>query len=501
VSNPSQRFAAALLANLVARGITNFYLSPGARSQALAIALSQLADAKKIAVTVRLDERSLAFTALGRALATKTPSAIITTSGSAVANLHPALIEAHHAGVPLLVLSADRPARLRGLGANQTTNQVNIFGPLIPCVDVQAPKEGFEPDADLIATQAFDLMHDSGRTLPVQLNLQFEEPLSSATPNAAELLTQLDVQPKKYGRSVQSAEIEIGEDTVVIAGAGAGKKAQEFSQQANLPLFAEPSSNARFGTQVIENYPELLNTDLQNRIAKVVVFGKPSLSRSVMRTIKSSTLYVVRLDYETFNPFENATLVADELVPIGKAHPSWLESWRVETAADLRAEFVNEVWDSIDDEALLFGASDLIRVADGSVAARDIKVFSNRGLAGIDGTLSTALGIAQAGHKVRALIGDLTLIHEISGLNVSGLGELNVQLIVGNDRGGHIFDRLEMREHLSSEWFEKLFTTPQQVELERIVTGFGWQYQKATSIAELRAAMKLTGLVVIDYQL
>ncbi|MDG2479207.1 MAG: thiamine pyrophosphate-binding protein, partial [Aquiluna sp.] len=125
--SPSQQFAATLIAELVSKGVRNFYISPGARSQALAIAVGQLAGAGKLSLTVRLDERSLAFTALGRAIATGEPSVVITTSGTAVANLHPAVLEAHHSSVPLILLTADRPSELRGVGANQTTNQVGIF--------------------------------------------------------------------------------------------------------------------------------------------------------------------------------------------------------------------------------------------------------------------------------------------------------------------------------------------------------------------------------------
>ena len=119
MTNPSQEFAASLIAEFVASGVKNFYLAPGARSQALAIAAGQLAQAGKLSLTIRLDERTLAFTALGRAMATGEPSVIITTSGTAVANLHPAVLEAHHSGVPLILLTADRPAELRGVGANQ----------------------------------------------------------------------------------------------------------------------------------------------------------------------------------------------------------------------------------------------------------------------------------------------------------------------------------------------------------------------------------------------
>lgn len=497
--NPSQTFAAELLANLVALGVKDYYLAPGARSQALAIALSQLADANKISLTVRLDERSLAFTALGRALATNNPVGIVTTSGTAVANLHPAVLEAHHAGVPLILLTSDRPERLRGTAANQTTNQNQIFGELVPCIDVAAPRADFQPSGQDLAATALDLALGGSRPSPVQLNLQFEEPLSAALPNAAEIVTSLI--PSDYAKGVQSAEVEIDNQTVVIAGAGAGPEATKFAEAARVPLFAEPSSGSRFGSNVIVNYPELLKGNLADQVKRVVVFGKPSLSRSVMKAIKNSEHYVVRSNYEPFNVFGSARMVVDQAVPKGTADSSWLESWKVPTDADPRADFVAAVWDSITDQALLFGASDLIRVAEGCVSAKELEVYANRGLAGIDGTISTAIGIAQSGKSVKVLLGDLTLIHELSGLNLTGLADLNIQLVVGNDHGGHIFDRLEMREHVSESWFEKLFTTPQELDLAKIVAGFGWHYVAPKTIAELNQALGLSGPVVIDYQL
>lgn len=501
MTNPSQVFAASVTAHLVALGVKDFYLAPGARSQALAIALSQLADANKISLTVRLDERSLGFTALGRALATKSPVAIVTTSGSAVANLHPAILEAHHAGVPLLVLSTDRPSRLRGKGANQTTIQNEIFGSSAGCIDVAAPNASNQPDAKAIALEAFDLMFGRDRISPAQLNLQFEEPLSAATPSAAELLAAVDLTPKNYQRSTQSTEIEVGNGTVVIAGAGAGAAAHEFASLARLPLFAEPSSGSRFGDQVVVNYPQLLGTSLAEGIDRVVVFGKPSLSRSTLKLLSHTEHYVVRSSYESFNVFDSARLIVDSAVPVGVADQSWLQSWRVATKPDARAGFVSAVWDAVTDGALVFGASDLIRVAEGCVTPKNLRVFSNRGLSGIDGTVSTAIGIAQAGNRVKLLVGDLTLIHELSGLNLTGLEKLDVQIIVGNDNGGHIFDRLEMREHLSEKWFETLFTTPQKLNLEQLVRGFGWTYVSCENLAELEVAMRLSGPVVIDYQL
>ena len=143
--SPSQTFAAKLIAALYNNGVKNFYLAPGSRSQALAIAANQLAEAGLCDLTIRLDERSMGFMALGRSLAEKLPVAVITTSGTAVANLHPAVLEAHHSGVPIILLTADRPARLRGLGANQTTNQVGIFNDaVLDCFDVNTDSDAKE---------------------------------------------------------------------------------------------------------------------------------------------------------------------------------------------------------------------------------------------------------------------------------------------------------------------------------------------------------------------
>ena len=140
MSSPAQIFSANLLASLVAGGVEHIYLAPGSRSQSLAIAADQLARAGRVKLHVRIDERSMAFTALGTALASQRPVALITTSGTAVANLHPAVLEAHHAGIPLLLLTADRPDELRGVGANQTTDQIGLFGPAVQHVfDVEAP--------------------------------------------------------------------------------------------------------------------------------------------------------------------------------------------------------------------------------------------------------------------------------------------------------------------------------------------------------------------------
>lgn len=506
MSNRSQEFAARLLAELVAGGVRNFHISPGARSAALAIAAGQLSQAGKISLTVRLDERTTGFTALGRALATDEPSVVITTSGTAVANLHPAVLEAHHSGVPLILLTADRPSELRGVGANQTTNQVGIFaGSLRSFVDVPAPRAGNLPDAADLASRAIAAaMGANGSPGPVQLNLQFVEPLSDSEPNAKTVLDSLTNQPLPGpGEHKEVLEIEVDDHTVVIAGAGAGSAAVKFSEKAKLPLLAEPSSGARYGTTAITDYVSALDGPLADQIRRVVVFGKPTLSRQIVALIKRCSVYVeISPRHGKFDVGNNVIASAWKLEPKGIAGSSWLASWDREAKVQgQRSEFVRTVWDNAGSVPLLFGASNLVRIADRCVTPANIRAFANRGLSGIDGTIATAIGIAGAGQGVRALIGDLTLLHDVGSLNLSGLRNLNVQLIVGNDSGGQIFRKLEVAKLVSKELFEQLFITPQKVDIEALAKAFGWQYEKPASIQELVAAMKLDGFVIIDYAL
>ncbi|MEY4980980.1 MAG: hypothetical protein RL174_318, partial [Actinomycetota bacterium] len=245
---PAQVFAAHLLATLAKAGVREFYLAPGARSQALAIAAGQLAEAGKINLHVHLDERSLAFNALGAAMTTGEPSVIITTSGTAVANLHPAVLEASHSGIPLILLTADRPHELRGVGANQTTNQVGIFADAVrECIDVPAPNgaDGDRTEAVELAISAIStaLGFDGVQPGPVQLNLAFREPLSSLEPNAAALSPSYAF-PQEFTPRPDFAVLDAAIPTVVVAGANAGESAVELAESFGWPLFAEPSSGA-----------------------------------------------------------------------------------------------------------------------------------------------------------------------------------------------------------------------------------------------------------------
>lgn len=503
----SQEFASGLIAQLARYGVRNFYLSPGSRSQALALAANSLHEAGIAQLTVRLDERSLAFTALGAALASRAPVAVITTSGTAVANLHPAVLEAHHSGVPLLLLTADRPASLRGKGANQTTNQVGIFSDAVRlCLDVDSQANPQEIAHRAVSTAI-------GGNGPVQINIQFSEPLSDLEPTAAEIFQKLE--PMDLDNLILSGTELLLEDpnqTAVIAGAGATGLAAAFAKRYSLPLFAEPSSDARYGDAVIRNYGALLATDAAKKIKQLVVFGKPTLNRSVIKLIQNPEVRVQVVLSPTHGHFDVASNAMNQAVSYKfaqPANPEWLASWKkLDVQENLTEELTRQgiietLWQfSTADDAILLGASAIARDADKYAPAVILNVFSNRGLSGIDGTISTALGIAQQTEGItRALMGDLTFIHDLAALNKTGLANLDLQIIVVNDHGGKIFQRLEIAKLAEPASFEKLFKTPQQVSIEQVALAFGWNYRKPKSLVDYQQALRASGSWVIELEL
>ena len=523
---PAQVFAAHLLANLVGGlELGHIYLAPGSRSQALAVAAEQLASAGKVKLHVRIDERSMGFAALGTALATQTPVAVITTSGTAVANLHPAVLEAHHAGVPLLLLTADRPEELRGVGANQTTDQVGLFGTAVPVVfDVEAPgTEADEPkrSRDLAAAVVSAFNEQAG---PVQLNLAFREPLSSASPDAAAIMPEL-APPGTDLPDVEWAVLDASVPTVVVAGAGAGEEAVELAESFGWPLFAEPSSGARFGLNAIVGYRRLLQNkiDIAEQIKRVIVFGKPTLSRQVNALFFNEEIETVVVNSKThgkFDPAHRAAKFVDEISVDDEVDFEWLAKWREADAENAfsfgdkldRATLVHEVYAATESkDCIVLGASRLIREADSIAPAKAVAVFANRGLAGIDGTIATATGVAIANHDffidhgvdsigiTRALMGDITALHDVGSLAVdSHDGELNLQVIVGNDGGGTIFETLEIANTIDEQAFDRLFRTRQNIDFWHLAEAYGWQYIRVERLEQLAPALQTRGRVLIE---
>ena len=509
---PAQFFASHLIANLASHG-AEFWIAPGARSQALAIAVAQLADAGVTKLRVRVDERSLGFSALG-ASANQRPQVLITTSGTAVANLHPAVLEAHHSGVPLILLTADRPAELRGKGANQTTNQVGIFSDaVIACIDVAAPDDSdystLKTSAENLATEIIGLA--VGNSQPAQLNIQFREPLSDVEPNAYEIYKELEQKVFPIVER-ESISFELSKRCVVIAGANSDEHILEI-QGLGLPIFAEPSSGVRHLVNSITGYRFALaeKADLLNKIDQIVVYGKPTLSRPVMALLRSGVEVIVRSGKMGNFQIPDHAKTLNSQIHFAAADEDWLSSWQQlseklspqdSTTLDRQA-IVENAWDLEQDDYLVLGASQMIREADFFAPKKAIKVWANRGLSGIDGTIATATGLAVGTDaKVRVLMGDLTFLHDVGSLVIDPAdGELDLQLIVVNDNGGKIFQYLEVAQSVSKGIFDRVFRTGQDFNIGQLAEAFGWKYLEVSTLADYQQALKQSGRVIIEIKL
>lgn len=509
---------------LIDGGVEYVVVSPGSRSAPMAYALAEASAAGRVELLVRIDERSAGFTALGVALSTGSPAAVLTTSGTAVGNLMPAVMEANHAAVPLVVLSADRPEELLGTGANQTTFQLDLFGEHVRfAADVPAgssPLRAVET-ALSAATGAFSDLAPG----PVQLNLSFRDPLVPAPgeqlPTAAgRRKFRIATEPLTMNLPPAAPDLE-ERRTVVLAGHDAGPVAEAFAHAHGLPLLAEPSSNARFGPNAVGPYRLLLQhfgPDAAQPIERVVLFGRPTISRPVSallaRADVPSALYqpVPVAWYEagrrTELPLES---LADLAEFAGRGPSDWLDIWLLAGSAAqhalggaLAAEHAALgpaagalVWAQSRGQ-LVLGSSNGIRDVDlaGLPAAEPAAtVYANRGLAGIDGTISTATGIALGGRQETTLfLGDVTFLHDAGGLLLGPAEAVpDLRIVVLNDAGGAIFDLLEhgaVREAGGyPDAVERLFSTPHTVDLAALAAAYGVGHCSVSTTAGLAEAL------------
>lgn len=576
-------FAVELLAELIRRGVRDVVVCPGSRSQALALAAAAAERVGAIRLHVRFDERSAAFFALGVARETGQPAPVIVTSGTAVANLTPAVLEAHEARVPMILLTADRPPELHGVRSNQTTTQAGMFERFAR-LSLNVPAPEFGDDGDLardsgrdpgalatVALAAAIGVSGGAPAGPVQLNLAFAEPLSGTVgfddmiaagfEQAAEEALEVgetgeardsasEAQPRDTNTYVfGDADPEPSEPplAVVIAGEGAGPEAEAFAHAARIPLLAEVVSGARFGREAITAYSTLLDDpQLGGLVEQAIVFGHPTLTRQIPALLQREDVDVVVVDAHTgsdhFNPGRRARIVRSATVAEGhnpRALHGWLGAWVVadralqrerstlhepdldaalatgykERNAYARAEvavmreavtrelLVESVWRATwPHDRLVLAASRLVRVLDGLAPARRLEVRSNRGLAGIDGTVATALGVAAASQAAegsardsaqsvgvtRVLLGDLALLHDAGSLALAaGEDRPRIQLFVGNDGGGTIFDGLEVASSASRAAFDRVLYTPQKVSLSALAEAYGWEHRLVSTRGEL----------------
>lgn len=487
MSNNSTTLARVIVRQIIEAGITDVVISPGSRNAPLSLAFFAAAQEKLITIHVRIDERTAAFFALGIIKATGRPVPIVCTSGTAVANYHPAVLEAHHTNLPLLVLTADRPAMLRKTGANQTTEQARIFGKAVRYFsDIDGPVFPME------------LPLDSLRLGPVHLNLQFDEPL---LPDAdTTWVSKIQVATQNFRSRKKPGNLRlVGARGVVVIGHDRGgltvEEIRTFTKVLGWPVIAEdPLSfpDAVAHASIFLTSPEIRNTLIPQSI---LVIGRTTLSRSINTFIQSSPIiYVVDQRIATVDTDRIADRLFTELPTVqGVIHSEeWLAKW--EKISQRASKLVQSLdgWNEAviarsiaamipTGTAIFLSSSRPIRDLEGFASPRDgITTYSNRGLAGIDGNISTALGIAYVHKSALAILGDLSFLHDLTGLIVKS--GINCRFIVINNDGGGIFSTLPQR---GVNGFETVFGTPHGLNPAAIAASMGINAKQITSIKEL----------------
>ncbi len=547
---PAVDTARAILSTLEDLGLTHVLYCPGSRSAPFAYALEAGAfggDARPV-----LDERSAGFAAVGLARTGALP-AIIVTSGTAVAELTPAVLEASHARLPLLVLSADRPGELRGVGASQATAQAGLFG---VHARVSIDLEPQEPSRSLVGqlsrALAAALGAPTGTPGPVQINVAFRDPLTpqgvrvgagidggSAPDPADEAPASFVPRPTRVlPASLAPARWEdvVGEARagLIVAGEGASPRAAQWSLTSGFPLLAEPASGAWAGGEVTPFEQAIVSSPLGREVDTVVVTGRPTLSRPIHALLARSDVRVIVVDVGI--PWVDISGNASIVVPALAAPrvPSCDATWaaRVRSAADEAASRIDALLADGSGRSMLdlaravaaatvgplvLGASNPVRAFDLAVASLSGRhVYSNRGQAGIDGTIATAVGIAlglgayahrdeasaprsarrgkhmdsDRAARVTAVMGDLTLSHDASSLALAAATGADLDIIVADDEGGGIFATLEHGRAATPQAYDRWFGVAQAVNYEALAAAYRIGFARAYAPSELASILR-----------
>jgi 2-succinyl-5-enolpyruvyl-6-hydroxy-3-cyclohexene-1-carboxylate synthase len=535
--NPSTALATVVADELIRCGLREAVLAPGSRSAPLAMALWERAAGRDLRLHVRIDERSAAFLALGLAKVSRRPVAVVCTSGTAAANFHPAVIEADESGVPLLLLTADRPPELRGTGSNQTIDQLKLYGDAVRWFcDAGVPEARVGANAywRSLACRAWARAagEAGGFPGPVQVNLPLRDPLVPGPDDGPPWPEPLDGRPAGAPWTAVTAAgpgaagtltLDWAERGVVVCGDGDyGPEALlELAEQAGWPVLAEPSSGARRGPNALRTGSCLLSVPeftAAHQPEVIVSAGRPGLSRGQLAFLRGGArrhVVIAQGPGRWADPARTATDVAAAVRLAGRVRKfsQWLESWqRADEAAATAASgllaasgtlseprLARDLAASLPDGALLWVASSLpVRDLDQHMAPRGgLRVLASRGASGIDGLVSSAIGAALAHHgPAYALLGDLAFLHDAPGLFL-GPGETrpDLCLVVVNNDGGGIFSMLEPAAF--PEPFERVFGTPHGASVEQVATAAGIPYELVKGPGDLPGALR-GGLRIIE---
>jgi 2-succinyl-5-enolpyruvyl-6-hydroxy-3-cyclohexene-1-carboxylate synthase len=512
VPSPSEAqatFAATLFDELVHLGLRDVVLSPGSRSTPLALAA---ASRSELTVHVRLDERSAGFFALGRALVSERPVAVVVTSGTAAAELHACVAEADLAFVPLLILTADRPPELHGVGAPQVINQGHLYGDMVrafeePGVARAEMSVSWRPLATRLWRAASGA---SGSAGPVHLNAAFVEPLIAEPFALPERTSDETVRraAKEDIPYISSLNVE-GQAVLCVVGRGVSADVIKECRALNWAVLGDATARgatAHFDVLLrSKRFVERARPQLVVRLGGLPaskILGEQLRAWGVRTVSLNGAGFVADPDHlvsEAYGglphhsdaPLAGSRDYAELWRDASKTIETWLQAQELETS-ELNEPLVARVVVATSASTgvpLVIGSSMPVRDVEWWAPERTSLTFANRGVNGIDGVVSTVLGVG-VGSKSLGLIGDLTMLHDVSGL-VEGLGTGGgtTVLVVVDNRGGGIFSFLPQATALDATRFEQLFGTPRLHNLETVAEAFGHQATTVTTLDELRAAV------------
>ena len=577
----SSALAQQIARGLVSSGVTEVVIAPGSRSAPLVYALAPLAEAGVIRTHVRIDERDAGFLALGLARGHRAKRtgqtgpqallgqslrdensrpgndvvALVTTSGSAVANLHPAILEASYGHLPLIAITADRPARLRGTGANQTIDdQSQVLSDVRARFDVAADgramingsesSDGHSVEDQLIeaVTRSVGEVGGVGSCVagPVQFNVQFDAPLVPTASELSDWKAEANALARSdggagtasaschdagshSGAETKSVPIRIMSGTVIVAGDASGHSADSLrtlAEDYGIPVLSEPSSPLAFASSnsntFVPAHAQVLTerTDLRDAIRTVIVHGRPTLTRPVAELLADTKVLVQRMP-DDIDAIALSVAGSPDAVSDG---PEWCHGWvaagreilakakhaREERAENERSQAVTNRANAVTDQAraiteylaasainLFVASSNSIRYLNELTDVR-ARIHASRGLAGIDGLVSTATGLSLAlGEQVVIVIGDIAMLHDVGGLLTPSAEERgDVVIVVLNDDGGAIFSGLEHSQEHVAPYLERYFTVPHGREFGDLAAAYGWEYARVTQLGEPGASDK-----------
>lgn len=511
-------------------GVRHAVVAPGSRSTPLAVALAARSE---IRVHLFHDERSASFAALGIGLATKNPAVLLCTSGTAAAHFLGAVVEAHQSNIPMIVCTADRPPELRDVGAPQTIDQTNLYGTAVRWFhDPGVPSMDASSSWRALAARTFSVALGA-RPGPVHLNLPFREPLLG---NTLPLPERNFVGVSGLARTSAVSQDDMlpifsmiaGKRGVVLAGRGATAEVLTLAKRLGWPIFADARSDLRICDEnILVAFDPLLRSDVfsSSHFPEVVLrVGEPAASKVTAQWLARSHALIVQMqDTEmVVDPDHSSSLtlvgnistmssVLAEMVTSPVAN--WLADWSAAEVAAQKAidEWTMDHWSEptnaravtssmVQGCNLLVSSSMPIRDVEwfGSVTP-DVQVYSNRGTNGIDGVISTGVGIALgSGVSTTILIGDVACLHDTNGLWALMQRNVDVKIVVSNNDGGSIFSFLPQATQVDNGTFELLYGTPHGVSFEHLAMAHGVPFRRATHAAALREALSQKGTALVE---